>query len=55
VVNERNSTVASLAFDAEAGRFDLLAVAATVPEAALACNQCSEIRISADGRQRPAA
>jgi 6-phosphogluconolactonase len=51
VVNELASTVASLAFDAAAGRFDVLAVAATVPQAALAHNHCSEIRIAADGRR----
>jgi 6-phosphogluconolactonase len=50
VGNEMSSTVASLAFDAQAGRFETLAITPTVPEAARAHNHCSEIRISADGR-----
>jgi len=51
VVNELTSTVATLAFDAAAGSLEVVAVAATVPEAALAHNHCSEIRVAVDGRR----
>lgn len=49
-VNELASTVASYAFDAETGLFELLDVAATVAEAAQSINHCSEIRLGPDGR-----
>ncbi len=51
VVNELTSTVASMAFDAATGSLEVLAVATTVPEAALAHNHCSEIHVTADGRR----
>jgi 6-phosphogluconolactonase len=51
VGNEMGSTVATLGFDAAAGRFETFAITPTVPEAARANNHCSEIRISADGRR----
>lgn len=51
VGNELSSTVASLAYDAAAGRFELLAITPTVPEAARSHSHCSEICISADGRR----
>jgi 6-phosphogluconolactonase len=50
VVNELASTVASLGFDAETGRFNVLDVTATVAETARATNHCSEIRLGPDGR-----
>jgi 6-phosphogluconolactonase len=50
VVCELGSAVASLGFDPEAGRFELLGVVKTAPESALQGNHCSEIRISASGR-----
>lgn len=50
VVNELASTVASLAFDAETGRFTVLDVTPTVAEAARAGNHCSEIQLGPDGR-----
>jgi len=51
VVNELNSTVASLSFDASDGRLDVLGMTPTLPDTARSGpNYCSEIRISADGR-----
>jgi 6-phosphogluconolactonase len=50
VVNELGSTVASLAFDAEAGKLSVLDVASTVAESARATNHCSEIRLGPDAR-----
>lgn len=49
-VNELASTVASFAFDAAKGSFELLAVEATVPQEALAHNHCSAIKASRDGK-----
>jgi 6-phosphogluconolactonase len=49
-VNELGSTVASFSFEAESGSFLLLDIATTVPDAALATNHCSEIKLSPDGR-----
>ena len=50
VANELTSTVASLAFDADTAAFSLLSMAPTVPQAAIAGNSCSEIKIGPGGR-----
>ncbi|ODT15690.1 MAG: hypothetical protein ABS35_30745 [Kaistia sp. SCN 65-12] len=50
VVNELGSTVASLAFEAETGRFTVLDVTPTVAESARSGNHCSEIRLGPGGR-----
>jgi 6-phosphogluconolactonase len=49
-INELSSTIASFSFDAENGTFLLLDIATTVPDAVLAINHCSEIKLSPDGR-----
>jgi 6-phosphogluconolactonase len=49
-VNELGSTVASFAFDAGKGSFELLAVEHTVPAAALGHNHCSAIKVAHDGK-----
>ena len=48
VVNELTSSVASFAFDAQNGQFEVLDIAPTLPGSTTG-NYCSEIRISGDG------
>ena len=50
LVNELTSTVASFAYDADNGSFQLLHIEPTIPEAARATNSCSEIQISPGGQ-----
>lgn len=50
VMNELDSTVTSLAFDAQSGALTAVDVQPAVPEAARAHNHCADIQISPDGR-----
>ena len=50
VMNELDSTVASLAFDAASGQLTLIDTKPAVPAEAQAENHCADIQISPDGR-----
>lgn len=50
VVNELNSTLASLSYDSESGCFALLATASTLPDETPVSNLTSEIAIAPNGR-----
>jgi len=50
VVNELNSTLSTLSFDEDAGRFEALALARTIPSGETRGNLCSEVRASSGGR-----
>ena len=49
VVNELNSTLSTLSFDAHAGRFAALAHTRAIPASERRTNYCSEVAVSADG------
>ena len=50
LINELNSTVTSLAYDAKAGRFTELQTVSALPAGYTAANSCADIHVSADGR-----
>lgn len=50
VSNELNSTISSLALDAETGELTLIETYPAVPEAACTGNHCADIQIAPDGR-----
>jgi 6-phosphogluconolactonase len=49
VVNELNSTLSTLSFIEDAGRFEALAHERTIPSGETRQNLCSEVRVSSDG------
>jgi 6-phosphogluconolactonase len=50
LINELNSTVTSLAYDAKAGRFTELQTVSALPAGYTEANSCADIHVSADGR-----
>ena len=50
LINELNSTVTALAYDAAAGRFRELQTVSALPAGYTGANSCADIHVSADGR-----